>query len=207
MIFDNIDEDIDLSKKHLDIILSIIRQGIVNGFARLDVKMNEGVKTQVLCEEFNALASLQSIGCQKEFERMGSKRREDIYFYLFDTNKTKIFFAEAKRLPMPGNTAINSHEYVIGTHSSGSESGGIERYKLLLHGYKHLRNNGMIAYVETQTIKSWFSKINTDLANIYPEDTILVESVDYSREYTSVHKYVKSDDCFTMNHFWIDLTN
>lgn len=203
MQFDNIDH----SHKYLNDILSIIRQGIKQRSYTLDCKKREGLNTQSLVDAFNIIGltgnvSKTRIGVQKEHERTDGKGKEDIYFYLNDDNYTRIFYAEAKRLPMVHNK--NNEEYVVGKSSTNKPSGGIQRYKLGIHGDKNLKNNGILAYIENKSIEEWLQLINNKIRMEYPNDSSLVLT-NYTNEYTSTHTYIGSEEYFTMYHFWIDL--
>lgn len=61
---------------------------------------------------------------------------------------------EGKRLPAPRRN--REREYVIG---SDTVSGGIQRFKLGLHGAK-LLYAGMIGYVQRKSCREWFEPIN-----------------------------------------------
>ena len=200
MQFDNI-----TPYDYLELVLNIVRQGIVKGMPRLKKDSIESMKNQILTDEFNIIGTSNLemwIGVQKEHIQEKSNKREDIYFYLNDDNRTRIFFIEAKRLPKyPTKT---DEEYVIGVSSTGVPSGGIQRYKLNVHGTKNIRHNGMIAYVENKSISEWEEIINQSLLTNYPEDSSLISSP-YKNEYTSIHQYDSTNECFTMHHFWVDL--
>lgn len=204
MWFDNIDN----SHKYLEDVLCIVRQGISQKQSMLDKNKREGLKSQQLVEVFNVigttgLVSATWIGAQKEHERENDTNREDIYFHLNDDNYTRIFYIEAKRLPK--YKSGDSEEYVTGTNTSGNPSGGIQRYKLGIHGNYNLPNNGMIAYVETKSIEEWFSIINEKIVNEYPNDSLLTQT-GLTNEYISTHAYLSQDGTFCMYHFWINLT-
>jgi len=200
MQFDNI-----TPSDYLELVLNIVRQGIVKGMPRLKKDSSESLKSQILTEEFNIIGTSESkvwIGADKEHIRDKSNKREDIYFYLNDDNRTRIFFIEAKRLPKY-KTKVDE-EYVIGISSTGVPSGGVQRYKLDNHGVKDVRHNGMIAYVENRSISEWEKIINKSLLTNYPEDSSLILSP-YKNEYTSTHQYDSTYEYFTMHHFWVDL--
>lgn len=199
---------IDYSHKYLEDILCIIRQGILQRQNILSRKKREVLNTQSLVEAFNVIGltgavSKTLIGVQKEHEREDNKGKEDIYFYLNDDNYTCIFFAEAKRLPK--YQSKSEDEYVVGESSTGNPSGGVQRYKLGLHGNYNLRHNGIIAYVENKSIDEWFSIINGRIANEYPTDSLLIPT-DFLNEYISTHTYLSNEGAFCMHHFWINLT-
>jgi hypothetical protein len=63
---------------------------------------------------------------------------------------------ECKRLPAPSNN--RTREYVTG--ESGDITGGIQRFKLGLHG-KDLEIVVMIGYVQKYSCSEWISKINS----------------------------------------------
>ena len=204
MRFDNIEP----SHKYLSDILSIIREGITQKKAKLSKNNREGLNTQLLVETFNIIGTtnpqLKSwIGVQKEHERKNSMGREDIYFHLNDDNHTRIFYIEAKRLPK--YKTKREEEYIFGEGVNGKKSGGIQRYKNLSHGDSNIRYNGMIAFIENQTVDDWLLLINNKLRKRYPNDLELASN-EYENEYVSVHKFEDhSEKSFTMHHFWINL--
>ncbi|PZO25395.1 hypothetical protein [Flavobacterium lindanitolerans] len=204
MHFDNI----ETNHKYLSDILFIIREGIRQKKEKLHRNKREGLNTQLLAETFNIIGTTNKqvktwIGVQKEHERNNGLGREDIYFHLNDDNHTRIFYMEAKRLPK--YKTKNEEEYVFGTGVEGKKSGGIQRYKILVHGNLNSNYNGMVAYVETQTIDDWLLLVNNKLKDKYPTDTALTP-INYDNEYTSLHKFENYEDkTFTMHHFWIDL--
>lgn len=204
MQFDHIDH----SHKYIHDILYVIRQGLKQRSHVLERKRREGINTESLVDAFNVIGLTDveckvKIGVQKEHERRDGKGKEDIYFYLNDDEYTRIFYAEAKRLPM--SRYKNKEEYVTGQSSTDNPSGGIQRYKLRLHGDGNLKSNGMFAYVENKSIEEWLQIINSKILNEYPDDSplILTDSVN---EYISTHAYEEHKEYFTMYHFWIDLT-
>ena len=204
MHFDHIDH----SHKYLEDILHIIRKGISQGQAALNKSRREELNSQSLVETFNIIgttgvACTSWIGVQKEHEREDNSGKEDIYFHLNDDNHTRIFYAEAKRLPKHQSKC--EEEYVTGVSSTGSPSGGIQRYKLGKHGDYRLRHNGIIAYVENKSIEEWISIVNNRITNEYPDDSLLVP-IGFVNEYTSTHNYINQEGSFRMHHFWINLT-
>ena len=199
---------IDHSHKYIDDILYIIRLGLKQRSSVLNRKTREGINTQSLVDAFNVIGLTNTvrkvkIGVQKEHEREDGKGKEDIYFYLNDDKYTRIFYAEAKRLPMPRYK--NKEEYVTGNSTTNNPSGGIQRYKLGFHGDEHLNNTGMFAYIENKSIEEWLKIINDKILNEYPNDSPLILT-NKINEYTSTHTYENHEGYFTMYHFWIDLT-
>jgi hypothetical protein len=197
---------IDYSHKYLENILSIIREGILRRHATLNKSKREVLNSQSLVEVFNIIGTTGKIwiGVQKEHEQETNMGKEDIYFHLNDDNCTCIFYVEAKRLPKYKTN--KEEEYVVGKSSTGNPSGGIQRYKLEIHGSPYLQHNGMIAYVENKTIKDWLLIVNKKIENEYPQDSLLT-SINTQYEYTSTHFYTNNEMKFKMHHFWIDLTN
>jgi hypothetical protein len=138
----------------------------------------------------------------KEHERKNGSGKEDIYFHLNDDNHTRIFYMESKRLPK--YRTKDKDEYVIGELKK--QSGGIQRYKVLIHGTSKLKYNGMIAFVENQNVSDWVSLINDKLKKSYPNDSLLISN-GFQNEFISTHNYENnSGEIFTMHHFWINLT-
>ncbi len=204
MQFDYIDD----THKYLPDILYIVRQGILQKKNVLKKGNREGLNTQLLVETFNILGTTHIenkpwIGVQKEHERKNGSGREDIYFHLNDDNYTRVFYVEAKRLPK--YRTKNDEEYITGDDSSNKISGGIQRYKSLVHGDSTLKYNGMIAFIENQSIDDWLSLINNKLLQKFPDDTQLLSN-NFQNEYISTHKFDNSGfESFVMHHFWISL--
>lgn len=70
---------------------------------------------------------------------------------------------ECKRLPTPRASDRSEVEYVDGL--PGSRSGGIERFKLGLHGPAN-SHALLIGYVQKETFEHWFSIINARLSSL-----------------------------------------
>lgn len=68
-----------------------------------------------------------------------------------------ILVLEGKRLPAPSSD--REKEYVTGTKPN-KISGGIQRFKLGLHGAKH-NLAVMIGYLQSHTNRHWYAKINS----------------------------------------------
>jgi hypothetical protein len=65
---------------------------------------------------------------------------------------------ECKRLPAPSRD--REREYVTGTNKvSGGATGGIQRFKLGLHG-ADVETGAIVGYVEEQTPRHWHATIN-----------------------------------------------
>jgi hypothetical protein len=75
---------------------------------------------------------------------------------LFDNIYDPFLVFEGKRLPPPKNQASRKREYVTG---GSATSGGIQRFKLGLHGAKH-ETAVMIGYIQEGTPAGWVERIN-----------------------------------------------
>lgn len=111
-------------------------------------------------------------------ERQGSRRRSDfsaspsskaIEAAIYESIYEPYLVMEGKRLPTP--SAAREREYLTGLDK---ESGGIQRYRLCLHGKAHAIAV-LIAYVQSGEVKAWHNKINGWIAalKISNEDTSL----------------------------------
>jgi hypothetical protein len=196
------------SSNYLDTVLEIVRNGIRIERPRLGRKSSEPKKNQQLAEQFDMAGRITDpvICCQKEHQRNSGSGKEDIYFFLPNDERTRIFYCECKRL----NSRLYMEEYVQGTHTgSGNPSGGIQRFILGIHGEpKRLRDNGIIGYVECSTIELWKYHINQRLSVLYSEDDRFEPKVDFQNEFLSKRRYECEDATgeITMHHFLIDLT-
>ena len=174
MQFDNLPSS---RQVYLDLTLEIIRKGICVEINKLKRKYSEDIKNQILTERFNIIGTTNEkswIGAGKENKNKNIRNREDIYFYLNDDNKTRVFYLEGKRLPKAGTK--NKEEYVIGISTTGKPSGGIERFKLGIHGNPAQMNScGMIAYIENKSISEWIEIVNESIQKHFPNDTPLLK--------------------------------
>jgi hypothetical protein len=117
---------------------------------------------------------------------------------------------EGKRLPAP--TSDREREYVTG---GDKKSGGIQRFKLGLHG-KMLSHAGMIGYVQRDSFDDWFTCINawiTELSVTSSEwtkrDQLKSLSSDASNcvaTCTSNHERGDSEtEQIHLTHLWVDM--
>lgn len=86
----------------------------------------------------------------------GHKRNVDIGVFLHYANLAPFFTIEAKRLPTSPKS--REKEYIIGSDFK-KPSGGIERYKLNLHG-PDLSESALIGFIQSGSMKGWHLKIN-----------------------------------------------
>ena len=71
---------------------------------------------------------------------------------------------ECKRLPSPSGKD-REREYVSGFHANGSPTGGIQRFKLSLHG-SQVEVAAIVGYIEKHNVPYWHEKINQWLADL-----------------------------------------
>ena len=89
-------------------------------------------------------------------QEKGQNRKVDIGVFLHYKDDAPFFAFEAKRLPTIPKS--REKEYVIGNDSI-KPTGGIERFKLNLHGI-NLKESGIIGYIQFDTIQEWSYRIN-----------------------------------------------
>ncbi len=77
---------------------------------------------------------------------------------------------ECKRLPSPGGKD-REREYVSGFHPNGSPTGGIQRFKLSLHG-SQVEVAAIVGYIENHDSGHWHEEINQWLANLVTSQSI-----------------------------------
>lgn len=124
---------------------------------------------------------------------------------------------ECKRLPAPSND--REREYVTGTNkASGGATGGIQRFKLGLHGAS-IETAAIVGYIEKETIHHWHLTINqwiTDLAGkatadgcVWSEDDKLQELESNDEQKTSramsIHRRsgMSPNSPITLYHLWV----
>jgi len=129
-------------------------------------------------------------------------------YTIYDT----ILVLEGKRIPAPSSD--REKEYITGT-ISGKITGGIQRFKLGLHGVE-LSLAAMIGYVQARTPRYWQKKINewiVQLASDSMEDgcewtvyeTLKPVTADIARgivSYCSLHNRI-SGNKIEIHHLWI----
>ncbi|MBN1972308.1 MAG: hypothetical protein JW787_01615 [Sedimentisphaerales bacterium] len=124
-----------------------------------------------------------------------------------------VLVIECKRLPAP--TAKTEKEYV----SSQSTAGGIQRFKLGLHGAKY-DLAVMIGYIQKFTSDYWLTKVNCWILElvknpigdgcVWGDDEILEESdINKSEDIRSYHSYhirtCKKSTPIELHHLWISM--
>lgn len=151
-------------------------------------------------------------------ERQTGRRRVDLSAsadsnILVGHSKYQPFLVlEGKRLPAPATN--REREYVIGRDRV---SGGIERFKLGLHG-RELNIAAIIGYVQRGSLPDWFVTINewlTDLANSaeanWTIDELLAgfEHNPVARASVSSSTHARTNGVsneIQLEHLWVDMT-
>lgn len=121
---------------------------------------------------------------------------------------------EGKRLPAPSKD--REQEYVTG---GAKRSGGIQRFKLGLHGKDHTTAI-IVGYVQRQNARHWYSQVNSwisDLAKVEPQqwgaDEMLAEfaTADKGSRSRAVSNHIRSETNIIapirLFHFWIQCSN
>jgi hypothetical protein len=145
---------------------------------------------------------------------MGDATLVGLYSY---TPYEPFMVIEAKRLPAPSSD--REREYVSGVNkSNGSPTGGIQRFKLGLHG-ADIETAAIVGYVQEQPVQNWFEQINqwiTDLVTTTESDGCVwsaaekLQALDCDEPHqtartSSVHQ--RSGSTLTsqirLHHFWV----
>lgn len=139
-------------------------------------------------------------------------KRVDIAFVSSEqrSSKTKLYTVEAKRLPTGSG---REKEYVCGFFTSGSPSGGIQRFKTGDHGYA-LSKSALLGYVESQDFTYWHNSINgwiLEKVQECPKEWKEVEQLkelEINQTHTcSVSRSVayRQSDSIELFHLWISI--
>ena len=129
-------------------------------------------------------------------------------YTIYDT----ILVLEGKRIPAPSSD--REKEYVTGT-TSGKISGGIQRFKMGLHGAEH-NLVAMIGYVQARTPRYWQKKINEWIVQLTSDSVVdgCLWTIDETLEpltadiakgilsYRSLHNRI-SGNKIEIHHLWI----
>lgn len=127
------------------------------------------------------------------------------------------FSIEAKRLNINLPT-IRKEEYVVGRDDGKSYvfSGGIERFKMGLHG-KNLEQSAILGFIQTNNFEYWKEKVNDiineqiDNPNIINLEWEEADKISFIRSrnnfalYKSVSNSSYENKNITLHHIWIDL--
>lgn len=128
------------------------------------------------------------------------------------THYDNIIPIECKRLPTPKSADRDEREYVIDGHST---LGGIQRFKLGLHGRAH-DHGAMIAYVQSKTCVEWFPRVNGWIEDLVAKGHKGWAAMDTLKKmcdpmqpgmatYDSAHQRVGTNVPIRLRHFWVEL--
>lgn len=120
---------------------------------------------------------------------------------------------EAKRLPIPDSR--REREYVTGCASDHKAPGGIQRFKLLLHGADH-HIAGMVGYVQQNDHKHHHTIINQWICELADEsgtswsrsEQLAPQVIDMKcGKSRSDSQHLRSDgSTILLRHMWVDMT-
>lgn len=149
-------------------------------------------------------------------QKRGQNRKVDIGVFKHYAEINPFFTIEAKRLTTSLPKA-REKEYVIGNNPK-KLSGGIERFKHNLHG-TDLTESALIAYVQKETSKNWFNKINNWINQLMIKEIDSILNWDLNDLLTNTCEFKdtrltnfvsineKTDKTkINLNHYFIDLT-
>ncbi len=177
---------------------------------KIDKKyLNEDELTQVFVEQLDIQIRKLNLpfGVKNEYQDIYSRSPgySDFYFHPIEEFKStaSLFSVECKRLPAP--TKSREKEYLIGN----KKNGGIERYKLEIHG-RGLSNCGMLAFIEDKSTDHWLKSINEWIYEIAESDKKwrikerLIRK-EKAIEFTYLHSvvYTISQRKVKLHHFWL----
>jgi hypothetical protein len=135
------------------------------------------------------------------------------YYSIYDP----FLVLEGKRLPAP--SANREREYLTG---HPKKSGGIQRFKLALHGAEQT-TAAIVGYVQSGTLREWFSRINEWIDNeaenkdMTGEDWTSAEKLLGFKEDAKLHialsssVHPRANTAFSpqiqLRHFWVAMVN
>lgn len=106
-------------------------------------------------------------------------------------------------------------EYVHGISRSGSPCGGIQRFKMAVHGHKMTCGTALVGYMQTDDFFTWHDRINAWIKALaaeeghcppWSEDETLSNPVENAGVATCESMICRKDDCLPLIHIWVDLT-
>ena len=179
---------------------------------------SEEVLTEHLVKTFayHSNGKLPFIFLQEAIQKQtkGQNRKVDLGVFLHYKDDAPFFTFEAKRLPTLPKS--REKEYVIG-NDSYKPTGGIERFKLNLHGI-NLKESGIIGYVQSDTVQEWSNKINgwiyeligsTSISEIFwSKSDLLINTENKTGVITKYKSENERTDKSTivLHHFLVDIT-
>ncbi len=189
--------------------------------------LNEGIEDEKglngrLARFINNIADHQNMPYSAQIESMEDETRGDspaadigIHLKVDDisTDPPKITVFEGKRLSANLDSR-RRREYVIGHEKNGKHipCGGIERFKLSVHGGKFSRA-GMIGYMQDGSPSQWLEKINGWVSELslqhhspnWSEEELLVPAVTSGQVSKSESIVLRKNDKIQLVHLWINL--
>ena len=182
-----------------------------------DKTLNEDELTQVFVEQLdiqlrklNYPFSVKNQYCDIYHESSGFS---DFYFHPIEEGKStaSIFSVESKRLPAPSKS--REKEYVIGERikkdGTKENNGGIERYKLEIHG-KGLFECGMLGFIEKEnssfwktTINKWIEKLSKSDKNWNKDEVVKKEENNSEFMYLKSVAHTTASRNVLLHHLWI----
>jgi hypothetical protein len=206
---------------HIEIILPQFSQAML----KTNIKIEKGF-TQELCKMLNREVILPII-----FDRDNMENTEDGHSPSTDFGvypKSKLVIERNGEIDLDGyeflrieakilgvKEAYREKEYLIGMDSKKEPKlcGGVERFKLGIHGSK-LQQCGMIGYLVEGTFEEWHDKINTWVKELSNTNTNWSETEklqqlyihDFFCECNSEHDRVESiSPKVKIKHYWVYL--
>ena len=183
-----------------------------------EVDTSEEVLNEHLGKTLNYLSkSLPFIFQQGTIQKQnkGQNRKVDIGVFRHFAEIKPFFTIEAKRLTtsLPAN---REKEYVTG-YNSTKPSGGIERFKHNVHGVD-LTESALVAYVQKENSKHWFSKVNSWITELMVEEMktllnwnsndLLINTCEFKDErltkFVSLNEKIDSAK-ISLNHYFLNL--
>lgn len=175
-----------------------------------------------LCKFLNAAARRESFSMAyfHHEERQAGQRRVDLSALPPEPSVIEgrsysildpFLVLEGKRLPAP--VSNREREYVVG---QGQISGGIQRFKLGLHGAR-LPRAAIVGYIQGNTVQHWFTSINVwinDLAHGNDGwtttdclDDLKIDTATQVARCSSRHSRIDSDTSeIELTHLWIKMS-
>jgi hypothetical protein len=188
-------------------------QPFVNTVKPQTDSFNEDNFTQEFVEknDYQLSKLTNSIGVKSQYHDIVYKTKgiPDIYYHFIEEEgiQKPIFIMEAKVLPAPSKS--RDKEYVYGYRNTDKPSGGIQRFKMELHGKGH-SECGMIAYILRDSFECWQSKINGWIQEV-DNETSMTECLHSENSQKDLFirlssKVIRQEENeLQLHHFWIEI--
>jgi len=153
-----------------------------------------------------------------EDETRGDSPATDIGIFLkvsdYSIDPPLITVFESKRLTTTLGTERH-REYVYGHEKNGRHvpCGGIERFKLSIHGRQCRKHAGMIGYIQEETAEYWQAQINDWISDLsllneipkWSEDEHLAPIATSGRISESSSVVYRQTETLHLSHLWVNL--